>query len=146
MRCGAMQSRRAKMEMTCALGAMHDMCTPLITGLWATHTRSVAYQPPGANRNTVGVWMFSLDHSPCLTSQPISGFSLQIKYPPKGSFSLFAKQNFLNVMQCYVGHLGSKCSCMQWQYDQPPYSWYNSIASIIQQYMHFYIEFPKISD
>ena len=81
---------KAKMKMTRALRAMHDMCTPLITGLWATHTKSVAYQLSGDNWNSVGVWMFLRVILPVLHHNPHPDFLNQI--PSHGAFLIY-KQN-----------------------------------------------------
>ena len=146
MRCGAMQSRRGKNG--------NDVCFGSYT--WYVHsthhwTMSHPHKEcsiPTSGRKSEYSWSlnvflrsFSLSH---ITTHIQIFTSNQI--PSKGVIFSFCKTKPLNVMQCYVGHLGSKCSCMQWQYALPTYSWHNSIASIIEQYMHFYIEFPKISD
>ena len=79
------------------------MCTPFVTELLATHTRSVAYQLPRANWNSIGVWMFRRVILPILHHNPHPGFFNKI--PSHGVF-LFCKTKHLCHDQCNACRLG----------------------------------------
>ena len=105
--------------------------TSLITGLWATHAWSVAYQLPGANRNQLEFGCFLKVILLVSHHNPYPDFLFQTKSPHMERFFIFQNKTFWMSWKMLWLPLRPQCLCMRQQYDILTYSKHNFMASII---------------